>query len=59
MYLNLVSNALKFTIEGFIQVRTRISDNSVIEVSVKDSGIGIKSGDKQKLFQKFGMGEDK
>ncbi|WP_106827902.1 hybrid sensor histidine kinase/response regulator [Parabacteroides pacaensis] len=48
---NLVSNAIKFSKSGgSITIRTR-QDGNFIEVSVKDSGVGIKKEDQEKLLQ--------
>lgn len=46
--LNLVGNALKFTESGSINVMIKPLDNSAIEFSVEDSGIGIP---KERLVQ--------
>ncbi|MBF0505776.1 MAG: CHASE domain-containing protein [Nitrospirae bacterium] len=52
--LNLISNALKFTKEGMISVCTKISnEGDIMEISVSDTGIGIKEDDIQKLFSAF------
>jgi signal transduction histidine kinase len=50
---NLLSNAVKFTRKGgLISVAVKkINEN--IEISVKDTGIGIKPEDIQKLFKEF------
>ncbi len=50
---NLLSNAAKFTEEGEIKVIAKAADENHIEVSVIDTGIGIKQEDQSKLFQKF------
>lgn len=51
---NLIGNAIKFTQEnGKITVTLAKKDNE-IEVSVSDTGIGIKKEDLPKLFTKFG-----
>ncbi len=50
--LNLLSNALKFTFEGGITVRTRAVGDKV-EVSVADTGTGIAEPDRPALFQRF------
>lgn len=52
---NLISNAIKFTAKGSVQVEvsTNADDPSLIQFSVKDTGIGI-AKDKQKLiFEAF------
>ena len=54
--LNLLSNALKFTQQGFIKLSVKMikeKPNSTLKFSVKDSGIGIKESDKPKLFRLF------
>lgn len=51
--LNLLSNALKFTPEGGkIDVRATVTD-SVAEVSVTDTGIGIAPEDQARVFEEF------
>ena len=55
--LNLLSNALKFTEEGYIKVSVRKTDETGeavnLEIRVEDTGIGIKEDKKQQLFEKF------
>jgi len=51
--LNLVGNSLKFTPgEGSISIDF-FSDGNTVEISVKDTGVGISKEDLGKLFQKF------
>jgi PAS domain S-box-containing protein len=50
--LNLLSNALKFTFEGEIAVGLRVRGDA-IEVTVRDTGVGIAAADLPKLFQRF------
>ncbi len=51
--LNLLSNAVKFTRDGGrVDVRVRL-DADRIEVSVKDTGIGIAAKDQQAVFEEF------
>jgi signal transduction histidine kinase len=50
--LNLMSNAVKFTTEGQINVYLRQNGNHV-RWGVMDTGIGIQSGDLVKLFKPF------
>ncbi|KGB83413.1 hypothetical protein JT55_02460 [Rhodovulum sp. NI22] len=50
--INLVGNAVKFTDEGAIEVRSRrVGD--MIEVSVVDTGCGIPEKDSQLVFEEF------
>jgi PAS domain S-box-containing protein len=52
--LNLVSNAVKYTDRGCITVRVDpAKDGRLLEFSVEDTGIGIKSEDVQRLFSPF------
>ena len=49
---NLANNAIKFTENGGITITTGKEDN-IIQVTVKDTGPGIKEEDMPKLFQQF------
>lgn len=54
---NILVNAVKYTEKGYICLEVsgrRLPDgNVVLYVSVKDTGIGIKEEDKEKLFESF------
>jgi PAS domain S-box-containing protein len=50
--LNLLSNALKFTLEGEIVVRIRELPDAV-ELTVTDTGIGIPAAELQRIFSRF------
>lgn len=50
--LNLVSNAAKFTEEGFIRVEAKATDSEVI-IAVVDSGIGISPDKLETIFEPF------
>ncbi len=56
--VNLVGNALKFTPAGGNVAISAEARNGGIEVSVKDTGIGIPADQIEKVFQKFHQGED-
>lgn len=50
--MNMVSNAVKFTDKGKLTISIEKNDE-FIEISVKDTGMGIKEEDQSKLFQAF------
>ncbi|HKH61264.1 MAG TPA: ATP-binding protein [Flavitalea sp.] len=56
---NLISNALKFTEKGYVNLKVfrKSRDNQMIDVSfaVEDSGIGIEKSDFPKIFESFGQ----
>jgi len=54
--LNLANNAVKFTDAGEVNIflsQQRRNGQSVLEISVRDTGIGIRPEDQAKLFQAF------
>lgn len=50
---NLLTNAIKYTKSGGEVVLRVSADGGGLRVSVKDSGVGIKESELQKLFKKF------
>ena len=53
--INLIKNALKFTMDGFIKVCAAYNPiENVLTVHVRDSGKGIDPADLGKLFKRFG-----
>ncbi|MCX2889178.1 MULTISPECIES: transporter substrate-binding domain-containing protein [unclassified Pseudomonas] len=55
---NLVSNAIKFTEHGQVRIHARLLDDgtstpAILELEVRDSGIGIHADDLQRLFNPF------
>lgn len=54
---NLISNATKFTKEGFVRLKVEMVDNTinsyVTKFSVIDTGIGIPADKKDKIFEQF------
>lgn len=53
--MNLISNALKFTIQGQIALSLAYDRfHKHIKIQVKDTGVGIKQEEKAKLFTLFG-----
>lgn len=52
IFLNLVSNAVKFTPEGTITLGAN-RDNGEIHIFVKDTGIGVAPEDQESVFEAF------
>ena len=52
---NLVSNAIKFTKEGYVELKFSKSDEpgKAFEITVKDTGIGIEKEKLEKIFEAF------
>ena len=52
--LNIINNAIKYTEKGSVDVKISFDrDKSVLNAVVKDTGIGIKAEDKERLFDSF------
>ncbi|MDJ0734352.1 MAG: ATP-binding protein [Nostocaceae cyanobacterium] len=60
--INIIGNATKFTEEGSITVGTKIQHQndgqSLVFITVKDTGIGIQPSQQSKLFRPFVMVDD-
>jgi PAS domain S-box-containing protein len=56
---NLLSNAVKFTPEGgTVQLEARGLNDQGVEISVRDSGIGLKETDLERIFRPFEQGDN-
>ncbi len=53
VFMNLVSNAVKFTDRGTVKVKARVLNGGKLELCVSDTGIGIKKEDMSRLFEPF------
>ena len=54
VFYNLISNAFKFTLaNGEIKVSTKILESSIVEIRVKDNGIGIPEDRLSHIFDRF------
>ena len=51
VFLNLISNAIKFTSSGYINVNI-IHDHNLM-ISIEDSGVGIRKEDLSRVFKRF------
>lgn len=54
--LNLVDNSIKYTKEGFVKVSLEKPADKIL-IKISDSGMGVSSETKAKLFEKFSRGE--
>jgi PAS domain S-box-containing protein len=54
---NFITNALKYTQEGHIDIEAR-QDNQAVVFKVHDTGIGISKTDQERVFDKFFRSED-
>lgn len=50
---NLISNAIKFTAAGSIKVEAKELDSNRVAIIVRDTGIGIKPADLERIFEPF------
>lgn len=59
---NLISNAYKFTKEGYIKVVVSVEENEIgidkTKIQVLDSGIGIEKEKQQHIFKEFAQADD-
>lgn len=51
--LNLLSNALKFTLEGSVTLRLRARDEHEVVMEVSDTGVGVPEDEVGRLFERF------
>ena len=55
--LNLIGNAIKFTMSGSVTIEVSQVDPDRVRVSVADTGIGVAAGQLDKLFESFTQGD--
>ncbi len=57
IFLNLISNALKFTEKGFILIQVKCLqekvENVVLEFRIQDTGVGLSEDQKRVIFDRF------
>ncbi|PSL45497.1 phospho-acceptor domain-containing protein [Chitinophaga niastensis] len=55
--INLVANAIKFTEKGSITVTAHMRDNNLLQVNIKDTGVGISPKELPLIFDPFSQGD--
>ncbi|MFY0563143.1 ATP-binding protein [Archangium lansingense] len=50
---NLVSNALKFTVQGEVRVSAALGPRDTVVFAVRDAGVGIAPEDQERIFEEF------
>jgi CheY-like chemotaxis protein len=58
IFMNLISNALKFTEQGYIKIGYKIKSGFLIECFVEDTGIGIPGKMQSLIFKRFRQIDD-
>jgi two-component system sensor kinase FixL len=56
LFQNLISNSIKYRrkdVRPFIEVYDGLTDDRVVQLFVKDNGMGLKEIDKEKIFRLF------
>ena len=53
--LNLIGNAIKFTFSGEIKLEVKMLEGQLLDISVTDTGIGMKEDEIERIFDKFNM----
>ncbi len=60
--INLVSNAIKFTQKGIIEIRTSLlnqtDETAEIHICIEDTGIGFPPEQQDKIFESFSQGDN-
>lgn len=56
--MNLLSNAIKFTEKGYVEINLSQKDDN-LRFTIKDTGIGISSNQKELIFDSFKQGKSK
>jgi len=51
--LNLIGNAIKFTVQGWVSVKVCYEGDQSLRVTVRDSGVGIPIETQQSIFEPF------
>ena len=58
LLMNLISNAIKFTDQGYVWVHLSWPDHDHLQIEVQDSGIGMNQQQLQRIFTAFTQADD-
>ncbi len=53
IFINLISNAARYTEKGSITISLKNASNNMVEISVSDTGIGIAESEFDRIFERF------
>jgi signal transduction histidine kinase len=56
VFLNIIDNAIKYTLKGSVTVKTLLDNDSVV-VAIQDTGVGMKPEDQKPVYEKFQRGK--
>ena len=56
--VNLSANAMKYTLRGTVTLAAAESEPGFVEVAVRDTGRGMKAGDRKRAVERFYRGDD-
>lgn len=51
--VNLVGNSVKYTKQGEIEIIAKVVDKKFVNITIKDTGIGMTAQEREQLFEKF------
>ena len=57
LFVNLIDNALKYTKNGYVEVKVYHDEDGILSVDIKDTGIGISESFMPTLFKPFSQEE--
>lgn len=55
--LNLIDNAIKYTDQGKVEIFAKAINANTVQIIIADTGMGVKKGEADKLFNKFVRGD--
>ncbi len=51
--VNIIGNSVKYTQKGSVEIITEVKNGKILEIKIKDTGIGMATKDRESLFLKF------